>query len=179
MQEPTLDQRETSVKPIWITILAILNILSGINAVSRHLFKGIISIQSFTELALFPKIDLVNIIALGVITLLSGIGMVIGKKWGWWTASIIYMYQIIAQVMSIGTIQYVGYLRYIAALLYFTFLMSFMLRERTFTYFQLDFSLRKNMMFRVGATSLVVTIIGQAKSLIVVFIYFLSYFFEN
>lgn len=77
-------------KPIGITILSILALISGVLIVSQAMHA-----RNFNALLV------VSVLFVGILAISSGIGMLLGKRWGWWLGTFYYVYAILRYLNTI------------------------------------------------------------------------------
>jgi hypothetical protein len=91
-------------RPIGISILAVLGILGGIAILVMQIFTA----KHYDTAAEYSGVSaismLVNLTILGIWGLLSGIGMWIGKKWGWWLGATYISYSVLRNANALLTI---------------------------------------------------------------------------
>lgn len=75
--------KKTRKRPLPILIFAVFHVVGGISILSMLFNSGIIT--GFLFFSLF---------FLGLLTLFSGIGMWLGKVWGWWVGAFYYLYAV-------------------------------------------------------------------------------------
>lgn len=94
-------------RPIGITILSILHIAGGaIGTIFILLFLLLFqnkpeSIDALTRIGIPPVLLIIAIVFLLVLISLSGIGMLTGKKWGWFLGAFYYAYGVVRNLSAI------------------------------------------------------------------------------
>lgn len=91
-------------RPIGISILAVLGVIGGVAILVMQAFiaKHYGAAAEHTGVSAISM--LVNLIVLGIWGLLSGIGMWIGKKWGWWLGATYISYSVLRNLNALLTI---------------------------------------------------------------------------
>lgn len=81
-------------RPVGITILSVLYFLSGIAILAiPFLFQGA-SLKGFESIGVSEIGAYLSIGFLALLGIFAGIGMWIGKKWGWWLGAFYILYSI-------------------------------------------------------------------------------------
>ena len=87
-------------RPLGITILAILNIAGGI-----ILFVGQVLMIGFLDelpsLGISSPAAMISVAVLAILALVSGIGMWLGRSWGWWLGAFYYVYGIVRNLNGV------------------------------------------------------------------------------
>lgn len=100
---------QLQIRPKGVSILGWLHLIGGLLGV---LFMAFFSMhpalkettEGLREFGLAPWFVLLSILFLFTIGLGSGIGMLRGKKWGWYLGSFYYVYSVIRNVTALWTI---------------------------------------------------------------------------
>ncbi|MDA8229572.1 MAG: hypothetical protein M0T74_18090 [Desulfitobacterium hafniense] len=95
-------------RPIGVAIFSVLNLIGGFGLLGLQLILG----SSFGEISesmgISNRVLEMSVLFLAVIGILSGIGMWLGTKWGWWLGAFYYSYGIfrdgstLISILSIG-----------------------------------------------------------------------------
>ena len=83
-------------KPMGINILSILALINGIPIV--------IMTRDSMYTSDYRKLIAISFLFIGILAVSSGIGMLLGKKWGWWLGSFYYAYAISRYFNTIITV---------------------------------------------------------------------------
>jgi tetratricopeptide (TPR) repeat protein len=95
-------EMKPSKRPPFVTVISILLFVFGIQYIVSLIFFRNFSIGA--ELIGYnPNILLINIIISCIWSIAAGIGMLLGKKWGWWLGVLFFLNQIARQVNSLFT----------------------------------------------------------------------------
>lgn len=91
-------------RPIGITILSVLSLIGGIGMVGVLMIygknlMGVTSIFNISALMIIGSVLFLGLWAIG-----SGVGMLLGKKWGWWMAGVYYVYAILRYLNVLVTV---------------------------------------------------------------------------
>ncbi len=98
---------EPAVCPTGVAILAILHLVGGTLLFGAQLFLWFHSESledSLRFIGIAPAALIVSVAFLSLLTVASGIGMWMGKKWGWWLASFYYVYGVFRNAAALATI---------------------------------------------------------------------------
>ncbi len=86
-------------RPIGIILLSILHFISGVGIILVPIFFHNPNLSN--EIGISSVLMYSSILFLGVISILSAIGMWLGKSWGWWLGAFYYIYAIARYTNSI------------------------------------------------------------------------------
>lgn len=81
-------------RPVGITILCILHFLGGVGLLVLQLFFSNNLNQLSNNLGYSSVLILISVLFLGLIAIMSSVGMWLGKPWGWWLGAFYYLYAI-------------------------------------------------------------------------------------
>src|SRR3989338_1948253 len=101
-------------KPLGIAILSWLHIIGGIltfGACAYFLPKALRQpsvLKGLSERNLSPDLLVAAILLLLTLLLLSGIGLLLQKKWGWHLASFYYMYGLVRNIFALIAVTMTG-----------------------------------------------------------------------
>jgi hypothetical protein len=87
-------------RPVGITILALLNLLGGAAVLVIQAVQWNKLAESLESIGVSSAIGFAAILFLGVLGVGAGIGMLIGKHWGWW-AGAFYLFYSVARNLNI------------------------------------------------------------------------------
>lgn len=90
-------------RPIGITILSILVLVGGIGIILTQIKFYANLNELSTELGISLIAFFVSVLFLIVLSIGSGIGMWLGKKWGWWLGAFYYVHAILRYVYALIT----------------------------------------------------------------------------
>lgn len=82
-------------RPIGITILSILHFTGGVGTIIFYFFFNNLLNQVSDELGFSSIVMIASIVFLGLLSIITAIGMWLGKRWGWWLAAFYYIYAMI------------------------------------------------------------------------------------
>lgn len=85
-------------RPLGIVILAVLHTFGGIALLAFLLFLGQTGLQEVNQVGSSLFMVCVEGFFLGTLLIACGIGMWLGKRWGWWLASYYYVYAVVRNV---------------------------------------------------------------------------------
>jgi hypothetical protein len=88
-------------RPIGISILAVLYIIGGIGVLGIQLFMGGVLTQAFNLIGISSISAVISLLFLGILGLAAGIGMWLGKKWGWWLGAFYLMYSVARNINAL------------------------------------------------------------------------------
>lgn len=91
-------------RPTGITILSILALTGGIGMILTQIIFHSNLYDLSTDLGISSIVLFLSVLSLGLLSISSGIGMWLGKKWGWWLGTFYYVYAVLRYVNSIITI---------------------------------------------------------------------------
>lgn len=92
------DYMQIRDRPLGVTILSILHVLGGLMMLPllAALFANSEEAQKpLQELGLPFELLVAGMCFLAISSLLSGVGLFLGRKWGWWLAAFYYVYSIV------------------------------------------------------------------------------------
>ena len=92
--QSTVTSKTPRHRPAGISILAIINVISGISVI---LFQILLSgvLQFFVhQLDFSTALLIISLLLVAALDLMSGAGLWLGKKWGWWTGAFVYVINI-------------------------------------------------------------------------------------
>ena len=91
------DYMQVRDRPLGVTILSVLHLLGGLMILPllAVLFANSAEAQKpLQELGLPFEVLVAGVCLLAVNSVFSGIGLFLGRKWGWWLAAFYYVYSI-------------------------------------------------------------------------------------
>lgn len=91
-------------RPLGITILSILSILSGLGVLILQILYNETLVQLMNEFEFSSMILVISVTFLALTSLISGVGMFLGKKWGWWLGAFCIIYAIIRNANALISI---------------------------------------------------------------------------
>lgn len=94
-------------RPLGISILAILHLAGGVLlcALQIPLLAAVGELQDPLRAAGVPPILLVlGMLFLAVLGITAGVGMWLGKQWGWWFGAFYYVYGVARNAPALGTV---------------------------------------------------------------------------
>ena len=91
-------------RPVGISILAVLHVIGGIGLFGVQ-FLMFANLQTMEEtlrtIGIPPILLIVGVMFLAILAIASGVGMWLGKAWGWWLGSFYYVYSIFRNVSAL------------------------------------------------------------------------------
>lgn len=147
-------------RPIGITIISVLCIISGTGMFVMQLFIDESFVEIISELNIDNFTMIFSIILLASLALIGGIGMLLGKKWGWWVGAfyLIYavfrylnvlvqipLFEIQYEVGSAETTQY--YTKYIGRIITNSLLYLYFFKSNVLSYFNLGEIRKRKVVF--------------------------------
>lgn len=104
-------EKRPNHRPLGVSILAVLHLLGGalLFVVQFLLFANLGAVeQALDSIGMPPLLLVVGVIFLSLLTLASGVGMWMGRRWGWWLAAFYYVYSVFRNATAIVTIMMVA-----------------------------------------------------------------------
>ncbi|HLD35603.1 MAG TPA: hypothetical protein VJC37_02690 [Planctomycetota bacterium] len=94
-------------RPVLLTLLAVIHITGGALALIAIPVLAIIyqykKVEMPEGLGSFVLLMVVSVFLIAILALVSGIGMMIGEKWGWWIGALYYVYSVVRNVHALIT----------------------------------------------------------------------------
>ncbi len=94
-------------RPVGIAILSWLHMISGILGFIIFIFLFLIfrnnppAINSLSSIGIPPLLSVIGVFFILAMTIISGIGMWKGKKWGWMLGSFNYLYEVVRHLNAL------------------------------------------------------------------------------
>lgn len=135
-------------RPKLISVLAFFCFLSGLLSISL-----LLSNNDFVQEIFFLDISTIyfSVLLLGIIYLGSGIGMWLGKRWGWYLGAICYCYAIIRNSFALVQLSQIlrvfndlqqeaglGYFKFFARIIGNGLILSYFFKSNVINYFQVN-----------------------------------------
>jgi hypothetical protein len=135
-------------RPIGVTILALLMAISGLGLLILQLIAFSVLNEASSLVGVTNTFFQAAIGFLGFLGVAGGVGMWLGKKWGWWLALFYFAYAITRNVNALLSISDISdqygaleqsltsyYIKYGIRILWNVLLLYFMCRENVMSYF--------------------------------------------
>lgn len=159
--------------PLGVFLLSLLHLGSGIFLIYQ-LANGWSNVEKAAMDLGMPSWSLVvSVLFLGVLAIASGVGLISGKKWGWWFASFYYAYAIaryLSALLSLpgilgahgDPVQDVGYqvAKLSGRVLISVFFMLYLFRDTVLGHFQIELRSKGRGVLKLGGAVTIVGAIG-------------------
>lgn len=135
-------------RPIGVSILAILMAISGVGLLIIQLLAFSVPNEASPLVGVTNTFIQAAIGFLGLLGLAGGVGMWLGKKWGWWLAMFYFAYAITRNANALLSINHISdqygaleqnltsyYIKYGIRILWNVLLLYFMCRENVMSFF--------------------------------------------
>lgn len=81
-------------RPVGITILATLNLIGGVAILAMQVVLAVRMTDAIEGVGISPIQAHVALAFLGALGLVAGVGMLLGRRWGWWLGAFYLTYSV-------------------------------------------------------------------------------------